>query len=101
MSGSIPPVKCLKPKKARIAIDRRINWIESGNFGDHRFCRDRVWELRIDVGPGYRGYYAVAGSQAVLLLCGGDNGRRMQILPAPANTGGTGKEGLSDERQVT
>jgi putative addiction module killer protein len=43
-----------------------------GNFGDHKFCRDGVWELRIDVGPGYRVYYAVAGSQVVLLLCGGD-----------------------------
>ncbi len=27
---------------------------------------------RIDVGPGYRVYYAVAGTQVVLLLCGGD-----------------------------
>jgi putative addiction module killer protein len=49
-----------------------MNRIESGNFGDHNFCRDGVWELRIDVGPGYRVYYAVAGSQVVLLLCGGD-----------------------------
>jgi hypothetical protein len=24
--------------KARIAIDRRINRIELGNFGDHKFC---------------------------------------------------------------
>jgi putative addiction module killer protein len=31
-----------------------------------------VWELRIDVGPGYRVYYAIAGAQVVLLLCGGD-----------------------------
>ena len=62
----------LRDTKARIAIDRRINRIESGNFGDHKFCRDGVWELRIDVGPGYRVYYAVAGSQVVLLLCGGD-----------------------------
>ena len=29
-------------------------------------------ELRIDVGPGYRVYYAVAGTRIVLLLCGGD-----------------------------
>ena len=43
-----------------------------GNFGNHKSCRDGVWELRIDVGPGYRVYYAVAGSQVVLLLCGGD-----------------------------
>jgi putative addiction module killer protein len=62
----------LRDTKARIANDRRINRIESGNFGEHKFCRDGVWELRIDVGPGYRVYYAVAGNQLVLLLCGGD-----------------------------
>lgn len=58
--------------KARIAVDRRINRMELGNFGDHRCCRDGVWELRIDVGPGYRVYYAIAGTRVVLLLCGGD-----------------------------
>ncbi len=62
----------LRDTRARIAIDRRINRIELGNFGDHRFCRDGVWELRIDMGQGYRVYYAVAGTQVVLLLCGGD-----------------------------
>jgi putative addiction module killer protein/probable addiction module antidote protein len=61
----------LRDLKARIAIDRRINRIELGNFGDHKFCWDGVWELRIDVGPGYRIYYAVDGEQIVLLLCGG------------------------------
>ena len=58
--------------RARIAIDRRINRVELGNFGDHRFCRDGVWELRIDLGPGYRVYYALAGDRIVLLLAGGD-----------------------------
>ncbi|MEO7231815.1 MAG: type II toxin-antitoxin system RelE/ParE family toxin [Polaromonas sp.] len=57
---------------ARIAIDRRVNRVEQGNFGDHKFCREGVWELRIDVGAGYRVYYAMAGKQIVLLLCGGD-----------------------------
>jgi putative addiction module killer protein len=57
---------------ARIAIDRRINRIELGNFGDHKPCQDGVWELRIDVGVGYRVYYAVSGNKIILLLCGGD-----------------------------
>ena len=57
---------------ARIAIDRRVNRVELGNFGDHKFCREGVWELRIDVGAGYRVYYAIAGQEIVLLLCGGD-----------------------------
>ena len=62
----------LRDNLAKIAIDRRVNRIELGNFGDHRFCRDGVWELRIDTGPGYRVYYAIAAEQIVLLLCGGD-----------------------------
>lgn len=62
----------LRDRSARIAIDRRVNRVGLGNFGDHKFCRDGVWELRIDVGAGYRVYYAVAGKQIILLLCGGD-----------------------------
>jgi putative addiction module killer protein len=57
---------------ARIAVDRRVMRLEQGNFGDHKFCRNGVWELRIDVGAGYRVYYATAGKRLVLLLCGGD-----------------------------
>jgi putative addiction module killer protein len=49
-----------------------VNRIELCNFGDHKFCRDGVWELRIDVNAGYRVYYAIAGKEIVLLLCGGD-----------------------------
>lgn len=62
----------LKDMTAKVAIARRANRIEQGNFGDHKFCRDGVWELRVDVGAGYRVYYAVEGQQVVLLLCGGD-----------------------------
>jgi putative addiction module killer protein len=62
----------LRDTMAKIAIDRRINRMELGNFGDHRFCRDGVWEMRIDMGPGYRVYYAISGAQVILLLSGGD-----------------------------
>ncbi len=61
----------LQDYQAIAAVDRRVARIEDGNFGDHKFCRDGVWELRINVGPGYRVYYALAGEQVVLLLCGG------------------------------
>ncbi len=62
----------LRDTKAKLAIIRRVNRLELGNFGDHRFLRDGVCELRIDVGPGYRVYYAQAGKTIILLLCGGD-----------------------------
>lgn len=62
----------LRDTKARVAVDRSIYRIELGNFGDHKFCRDGVWELRVDVGPGYRVYCALAGTEVILLLCAGD-----------------------------
>ncbi|MCX5762835.1 MAG: type II toxin-antitoxin system RelE/ParE family toxin [Gemmatimonadetes bacterium] len=54
------------------AILRRINRLEAGNFGDCAYCRDGVWELRIDVGAGYRLYYATSAQRIIVLLCGGD-----------------------------
>ena len=64
----------LKDLKARVVIQRRIDRVVNGNFGDHRFCEEGVWELKIDFGPGYRVYYAQAGTTIVLLLCGGSKG---------------------------
>jgi len=62
----------LKNHKAKRAIDRRLNRLALGNFGDCRFCGQGVWELRINLGPGYRVYYAQTGQTLLLLLCGGD-----------------------------
>jgi putative addiction module killer protein len=45
---------------------------EKGNFGDHEFERDGVWELRVDYGSGYRVYYAVEGDEMISLFTGGD-----------------------------
>lgn len=61
----------LNDLRGRVAVQRRIDRLAGGNFGDHKFCRDGVWELRIDFGPGYRVYYARDGATLVLLLCGG------------------------------
>ena len=62
----------LRDVRARVAIDRRVERLNGGNFGDHKFCQEGVWELRIDAGPGYRVYYAQVNQEIVLLLCGGD-----------------------------
>ncbi|MNB69999.1 hypothetical protein D3C81_188200 [compost metagenome] len=62
-------------KKDRLAaakIDVRIDRAEAGNFGDHKFEREGVWELRIDYGPGYRAYYSMEGGHIILLLIGGN-----------------------------
>ena len=62
----------LKDDRAEARIDARINRLAGGNFGDCKPVGGSVWELRIDVGPGYRVYYALVGQTCVLLLCGGD-----------------------------
>ena len=62
----------LRDRQAKVAVARRVIRVAQGNFGDHKFCREGVWELRIDAGPGYRVYYALSGKRVVLLLCGGD-----------------------------
>ena len=63
----------LKDTEARVAIQRRIDRIlTTGNIGAHRFCEDGVWELKVDVGPGYRVYYTEVRETVVLLLSGGN-----------------------------
>jgi putative addiction module killer protein len=62
----------LHDARAVTKIVMRIDRMANGNFGDSKPVGDRVWELRIDYGPGYRVYYAKVGQTCVLLLCGGD-----------------------------
>src|SRR5664279_523857 len=37
-------------------------------------------ELRIDIGPGYRGYFMVEGRSVVMLLCGGDKSTQQKDI---------------------
>ena len=62
----------LRDKTALAAIRIRLRRIEAGNFGDSKSVGDGVAELRVDVGAGYRVYYARHGRDIVILLCGGD-----------------------------
>ncbi|MCK6788513.1 type II toxin-antitoxin system RelE/ParE family toxin [Enterobacter roggenkampii] len=50
----------------------RINRAIKYNFGDYRYLREGVWEMRVDSGPGYRIYFSVENRQVLLLLIGGD-----------------------------
>jgi putative addiction module killer protein len=64
----------LRDRQAKVHISRRLIRISTGNLGQVRALRKGVWELKIDVGPGYRLYYAQADQTLILLLCGGDKG---------------------------
>ncbi len=83
-SNGIDPVQAwldeLKDLKGRIAILRRVNRVASANFGDHKFISDGIWELRIDIGPGYRVYFSQPTKTTVLLLCGGSKGTQVSDI---------------------
>jgi putative addiction module killer protein len=62
----------LGDRTGRAVILKRIDRVETGNFGDFRPVGGGVFEIRIHFGPGYRVYFGVDGPKIVLLLCGGD-----------------------------
>ena len=61
----------LKDLTGRVAIQRQVDRVATGNFGEHKALQEGVWELKMDIGPGYRVYYALENATIVLLLCGG------------------------------
>lgn len=62
----------LRDHKTRHRIDVRIARLRLGNPGDYKSLGNGLYELRLDFGPGYRVYCALASDHVVLLLCGGD-----------------------------
>lgn len=65
-------LQALADPVGRAAILARLARLALGNAGDAKPVGDGVWELRIDVGPGYRAYYMRAGEQIYLMLAAGD-----------------------------
>ncbi len=53
-------------------IERRLDRIRGGNFGEYKSIGDGVFELILDFGPGYRIYFSEINNTSVLLLYGGD-----------------------------
>jgi putative addiction module killer protein len=62
----------LRDRMGRARILVRIDRLIHGNPGLFRHLNEGVSELKIDVGPGYRVYYAQRGAAILLLLAGGD-----------------------------
>jgi putative addiction module killer protein len=78
----------LRDTQGRAVIARRIERMAAGNFGDHKSVGDKVSELRVPVGPGYRVYYTLRERDLVVLLCGGDkDSQRRDIARAKEMVG--------------
>lgn len=62
----------LQDPLGRAAVLTRLARLGLGNPGDGKPVGAGVWELRIDVGPGYRAYYIRVGREVYLMLGGGN-----------------------------
>ena len=62
----------LKDRAGRARVLMRVDRLIHGNPGQHRDLTEGISELKVDVGPGYRVYYALRGSRLLLLIAGGD-----------------------------
>ncbi len=75
----------LRDRRAAARIAERLRRLALGNAGDVKPVGDGLSELRIDYGPGYRGYFLGRGETMVVILCGGDkSGQDRDIARAKA-----------------
>jgi putative addiction module killer protein len=62
----------LRDVRAKARILARLDSVRLGNLGDVKSVGGGVSEMRIDVGAGYRVYFARRQRVIIVLLCGGD-----------------------------
>jgi putative addiction module killer protein len=70
----------LSDRNAAARVQIRLERLRLGNFGDVRSLGKGLSELRIDVGPGYRVYFAIEGKSVVLLLFAGDKATQQKDI---------------------
>jgi len=61
----------IKDGQAKARILARLRRFQLGNRGDFKHIEHNLYELRIDVGKGWRVYYQQQGSELVLLYLAG------------------------------
>lgn len=64
-------MQTIKDQQAKDRILARLRRLEQGNRGDHKHIEGRLYELRVDVGQGWRIYYTQENSELVLLMIAG------------------------------
>lgn len=90
----------LRDLQAKTAMRRHIDRFGTGNLGSTRSLRGGVSELKIDMGPRYRVYYARNGKTIVLLVCGGYKGTQDADIAKQLVTGKIGRLAIGVEHET-
>lgn len=69
----------LRDRKAKAKVLARLDRVAVGNFGDHKYLCEGVYELRLTYGKGIRIYYGKEDT-IILLLLGGDKSTQNQDI---------------------
>ena len=75
----------IQDRDTRNRIERRLDRIRSGNFGDYRSVGAGVFELRFSFRAGYRIYFGEVDDTIILLLCGGDKSSQTRDIERAKN----------------
>jgi len=70
----------LKDRQAVGAIAMRLTRAEAGNLGDIKPVGDKVSEMRIFVGKGYRIYFTLCKGRLIVLLTGGNKSNQSRDI---------------------
>ena len=73
----------LRDMRAKARILARLESARLGNVGDARSVGDRVSEMRVDVGVGYRVYFTRRQRVVLILLCGGNKSTQARDIARP------------------
>lgn len=72
--------KKIKDHQAKDRITKRLIRLENGNPGDFRQLDEQLFELRINVGKGWRVYYTEQNNDIILLMLVGDKTQQVNDI---------------------
>ena len=67
-------------KAVQARIEKRLERVEEGNYGDFKKLDSDISELRFTFGSGYRIYFTEVNDIIIILLCAGDKSSQTEDI---------------------
>lgn len=67
-------------KTTQARIEKRLERVQEGNYGDFKRLDSDISELRLVFGSGYRIYFTELNDIIVILFCGGDKSTQKEDI---------------------